>query len=111
MTCDINIGKGVMEKLSAKDIQQALEKLEGWVLNDTGLILRQKFKFKNFNQAFSFMTAIALEAEKKDHHPDWSNSYDQVEISLSTHSAGGITLKDIELAAFINNQFKGQKLS
>ncbi|HLX65743.1 MAG TPA: 4a-hydroxytetrahydrobiopterin dehydratase [Puia sp.] len=65
--------------------------------------LYRKFEFKNFSEAFAFMTRVALEAEKMDHHPDWSNVYNTVEISLSTHSAGDIvTEKDRKLAKKID---------
>ena len=65
--------------------------------------LYRKFEFKNFSEAFAFMTRVALEAEKMDHHPDWSNVYNKVEISLSTHSAGDIvTEKDRKLAKKID---------
>jgi 4a-hydroxytetrahydrobiopterin dehydratase len=65
--------------------------------------LYRKFEFKNFSEAFAFMTRVALEAEKMDHHPDWSNAYNKVEISLSTHSAGQVvTEKDRKLAKKID---------
>jgi 4a-hydroxytetrahydrobiopterin dehydratase len=65
--------------------------------------LHRKFEFRNFSEAFAFMTRVALEAEKMDHHPDWSNVYNKVEISLSTHSAGDIvTEKDRKLAKKID---------
>jgi 4a-hydroxytetrahydrobiopterin dehydratase len=65
--------------------------------------LYRKFQFKNFSEAFAFMTRVALEAEKMDHHPDWSNAYNTVEIRLSTHSAGNIvTEKDRKLASKID---------
>jgi 4a-hydroxytetrahydrobiopterin dehydratase len=65
--------------------------------------LYRKFEFKNFSEAFAFMTRVALEAEKMDHHPDWSNTWNKVEISLSTHSAGNIiTEKDRKLAKKID---------
>jgi 4a-hydroxytetrahydrobiopterin dehydratase len=65
--------------------------------------LYRKFEFRNFSEAFAFMTRVALEAEKMDHHPDWSNVYNRVEISLSTHSAGDIvTEKDRKLAKKID---------
>jgi 4a-hydroxytetrahydrobiopterin dehydratase len=65
--------------------------------------LYRKFEFKNFSEAFAFMTRVALEAEKMDHHPDWSNAYNKVEISLSTHSAGDVvTEKDRKLAKKID---------
>jgi 4a-hydroxytetrahydrobiopterin dehydratase len=66
--------------------------------------LYRKFEFKNFSEAFAFMTRVALEAEKMDHHPDWSNAYNKVEISLSSHSAGHIiTEKDRKLAKKIDD--------
>jgi 4a-hydroxytetrahydrobiopterin dehydratase len=66
--------------------------------------LYKKFKFKNFSEAFAFMTRVALEAEKMDHHPTWTNTYDQVEIWLSTHDAGDIvTEKDRKLAGKIDS--------
>ena len=65
--------------------------------------LHRKFEFKDFSEAFAFMTRVALEAEKMDHHPDWSNAYNKVEISLSTHSAGDVvTEKDRKLAKKID---------
>ena len=69
--------------------------------------LTQSFKFKNFSEAFAFMTRVALIAEKMDHHPDWSNSYNKVEINLSTHSEGNkVTEKDRTLAAEIDKLIK-----
>lgn len=63
-------------------------------------------KFPDFNRAFAFMTAVALYAEKKDHHPEWFNVYNQVRIALSSHDAGGITEKDLALARHINQTWK-----
>ena len=65
--------------------------------------LAKEFKFKNFNQAFGFMTQVAIAAEVMDHHPEWSNVYNKVEVNLVTHSEGGITMLDIELANKIEN--------
>jgi 4a-hydroxytetrahydrobiopterin dehydratase len=79
--------------------QQVKEKLPTWQVQNNSLY--KEFTFKNFVEAFSFMTAVALEAEKMDHHPDWSNGYNKVTISLSTHSAGGITDNDLNLAGKI----------
>ena len=80
----------------------ALENLPGrWVLAEDGKSLRQSFKFKSFAEAWSFMSHVALLAEKMDHHPDWSNSYNKVEISLSSHDAGGVTKRDLDLAQAI----------
>ncbi len=73
-----------------------------WLLGTGGKSISQDFTFKTFAEAFSFMTHVALLAEKADHHPDWSNSYNKVSISLSTHSAGGLTEKDLNLAKAIS---------
>jgi len=73
-----------------------------WAHDASKPAISRSFKFKNFSEAFGFMTRVALAAEARDHHPDWSNSYNKVEISLSTHSAGGVTEKDVSLAAVID---------
>lgn len=80
------------------------QQLKDWSYEQNAL--KRDFKFKDFVDAFSFMTAIALEAEKADHHPDWSNSYNKVSISLSTHSEKGITQRDYDLAAKADALFK-----
>ena len=74
-----------------------------WRPGKDGKSITQDFAFKNFAEAFSFMTHVALLAEKADHHPDWSNSYNKVSITLSTHSAGGVTEKDVALAKAISD--------
>lgn len=88
------------EKLNEADIEGKLTALSGWEL--AGGKLHREFKFSNFRAAFAFMTAAALSAEKMDHHPDWSNVYNRVDVFLNTHSAGGVTEKDFELAAAMN---------
>lgn len=80
----------------------ALADLPAWSYDMAGGHISRSFAFKDFSQAFAFMTRVALAAEKADHHPDWSNSYNKVEITLSTHSAGGLTSKDIALAKAID---------
>lgn len=85
-----------MEKLTDKEISQQLSQLEGWHVKDS--CLKKEFKFANFKQAFAFMNKVAEEAEGLNHHPDWSNSYNKVSISLTSHSAGGLTDKDLQLA-------------
>ncbi|MDO8951541.1 MAG: 4a-hydroxytetrahydrobiopterin dehydratase [Draconibacterium sp.] len=79
------------------------ENLKDWTLEED--IIFRNFKFKTFVEAFSFMTAVALEAEKLNHHPDWSNSYNKVDIVLTNHEAGGVTQLDFELAGIIDRVF------
>ena len=86
-------------KLADADIHDALRSLPGWKL-EAGK-LHARFQFKNFIEAFGFMTRVALVAETMGHHPEWSNIYNVVIVHLSTHDAGGITQKDFDLAAQI----------
>ena len=87
------------EKLTGSARKTALAKLAGWSeVKDRDAISRT-FTFRDFNEAFGFMTRTALVAEKLDHHPEWFNVYDKVEVTLATHDAGGVTERDIELAA------------
>ncbi|WP_010227668.1 4a-hydroxytetrahydrobiopterin dehydratase [Gillisia marina] len=88
-----------MKKLSEQEINEKLGTLEGWSYTDNSL--QTSFEFENFKEAFTLMTRIAFEAEAQDHHPDWNNVYNQLEISLSTHDAGGVTEKDFKLAKAI----------
>ena len=88
------------EKLSDDQVQQALAELPGWSHADGKL--HRDFKFRNFVEAFGFMSSVALTAEKMDHHPDWSNGYNKVSVDLATHSVGGITTNDLELAKKMN---------
>lgn len=89
------------DKLSEAEIAASLGRLEGWEHDGERGALVREFRFGDFGEAFGFMARVALLAEKAGHHPDWSNSYDRVSIALSTHSAGGITGKDVELAEAI----------
>lgn len=79
----------------------ALIGLEGWSDTEDRDAIQKTFTFKSFNQAFSFMTRVAMEAEKANHHPEWFNVYNRVDVTLRTHDAGGITEKDIKLAQFM----------
>ena len=83
--------------LAAPEIQARLEKLDGWSLENGKL--HRLFTFADFGEAFGFMTRVALCAEKMDHHPEWSNVYNRVEVDLTTHDAGGITDLDFALAS------------
>jgi len=89
-------------KLSGKARSDALATLKGWSEVTGRDAIHKSFKFADFNQAWGFMTRIALAADKADHHPEWSNVYNRVEIVLSTHDAGGLSEKDVALARFID---------
>ena len=87
-----------MTPLNLDDVNEQLATLTGWRLDDNGLSIKRDFRFADFNEAFAFMTRVALYAERHDHHPEWFNVYNRVEITLSTHDAGGVTERDIDLA-------------
>jgi len=91
-------------KLPDKEITQQVTNLDGWkVINGK---INKTFKFDDFVQAFAFMTKVAMEAEKMNHHPEWFNVYDTVRIDLVTHDVGGISDYDIKLAKTIERTFK-----
>ena len=90
------------ELLSADARKQALGGIPGWTEIQGRDAIGKTFVFKDFNEAFGFMTRAALVAEKMDHHPEWRNVYKTVEVVLSTHDAGGLTRLDIELATAMN---------
>ena len=92
----------MVERLSDEDVQAALADLTGWELEEGRSAITRQFTFKDFNETFGFMTQVALQAERMDHHPEWVNIYNRVEITLSTHDAGGLSERDIQLARFIN---------
>ena len=85
-------------KLSDQERAEALAGLAGWQWDPAREAIRKRFTFGDFNAAFGFMTRVALEAERADHHPEWSNVWNRVDITLTTHDAGGLTAKDIALA-------------
>ncbi|XP_072368491.1 pterin-4-alpha-carbinolamine dehydratase 2-like isoform X2 [Scyliorhinus torazame] len=89
--------------LSPEEREQLLPELKaaGWEEVDDRDALFKEFSFKNFNQAFGFMTRVALQAEKLNHHPEWFNVYHKVQITLLTHDCGGLSKKDVKLAKFI----------
>ena len=88
----------MVEKLSGETRKFALARLKGWREVAGRDAITRKFVFKDFNEAFGFMTRTALVAEKLDHHPEWSNVYKTVDVTLSAHDAGGLTELDIKLA-------------
>src|SRR5579872_2283411 len=91
-----------MERMSAEARRSALKGLRGWNEAEGREAIARTFVFKDFNEAFGFMCRAALVAEKSDHHPEWRNVYKTVEVALSTHDAGGVTARDIELAKAMN---------
>lgn len=88
----------MVEQLSPETVENHLKDLEGWSLSDTSNAIQKTFKFQDFNEAWAFMNRVALLAEKMDHHPEWFNVYNRVEMTLTTHDANGISERDIEMA-------------
>ena len=89
-----------------KNLKDVLTELTGWqTTNDGREAVKKNFKFKNFKQAFSFMTIVALKAEQMNHHPEWSNVYNSVTINLTTHDVDGLSDLDIILGKFIDESF------
>ena len=95
------------QKLSADGRKSGLARLSGWSETAGRDAISKKFVFKDFNEAFGFMTRAALVAEKMDHHPEWFNVYKTVEVTLSTHDAGGVTELDLKLAEAMDRLVKG----
>ena len=95
-----------MKKLSKVEVTNKLKKLAGWKLVKGRNAITKIFKFKDFTEAFGWMTSMALYAEKKDHHPEWFNVYSTVEVTLSTHDAGGVTNLDTDMAREMNRTSK-----
>ena len=88
-------------------LNEVLSKLNSWELtNDGREAVVKEFKFTDFNNAFSFMTSIALKSEEIGHHPEWFNVYNKVKITLTTHDVSGLSEKDILLGQFIDNQYE-----
>lgn len=88
-----------MKKLSIEELKAALRRLPDWELARGREAICRRFTFVDFDAAFAFMTRVALLAAKMDHHPEWFNVYNRVDVTLATHDAGGVTQKDIDLAA------------
>ncbi|TXL74852.1 4a-hydroxytetrahydrobiopterin dehydratase [Vineibacter terrae] len=94
-------------KLTGAQRTQALAGLSGWRDVEGRDAITKAYRFADFNAAFAFMTRAALMAEKMDHHPEWLNVYNRVEVTLSTHDAGGLTELDVKLAAFMDSVATG----
>jgi len=92
----------MIEQLSEAERAEALDGLPDWDYDEARDAIARRFAFADFSEAFAFMTRVALLAEKADHHPEWSNVWNRVEILLTTHDAGGLSPRDIELAEAID---------
>ena len=97
------------EKLTGSTRKSALAKLDGWSEVEGRDAISKKFAFKDFNEAFGFMARVALIAEKLDHHPEWFNVYNRVEVTLATHDAGGVTERDVKLAEAMDRLAKASR--
>lgn len=91
-----------VEELSDEERDSWLRGLPGWALSREGKAIARTFEFGDFSEAFGFMTRVAMMAEKRDHHPEWFNVYNRVEITLTTHDAGGLSLRDVKMARRID---------
>ena len=90
-------------RLTGAARNDALAGLDGWAELPDRDAIAKSYRFADFSAAFAFMTRVALKAEKMDHHPEWFNVYSKVDVVLSTHDAGGLTMRDIELAKFMDS--------
>lgn len=95
----------VVAKIEGAALEEALLGLPNWQIETGGLAILRSFQFRGFDDAFAFMTRIALHAEKHDHHPEWSNVYNRVSMRLTTHDANGVTPRDIALARAADEAF------
>jgi len=91
-----------MNKLEGSALQQQLATVPGWRFDEESLSIERRFAFKDFNEAFAFMTRVALAAEQRNHHPEWFNVYNRVDITFTTHDAGGLTERDIDFAQWVD---------
>jgi 4a-hydroxytetrahydrobiopterin dehydratase len=93
----------MIQKLTSEERAKQLASLRGWQVVAERDAIQRKFEFADFNEAFGFMTRVAIKAQEMDHHPEWFNVYNKVEITLSTHEANGVTERDVAMAAFIDS--------
>jgi 4a-hydroxytetrahydrobiopterin dehydratase len=96
------------EKLDSVARAAALKDLDGWSDVEGRDAIRKSFRFKDFNEAFGFMTRVALKAERMDHHPEWFNVYNKVDVTLASHDVGGISQRDVTLARFMDKAGGGK---
>jgi len=90
-------------RLTDTERDAALTQLSGWSLREDGLAICKTYRFADFGEAFAFMTRVAIAAEKADHHPEWFNVYNRVDVTLTTHDAGGLSRRDVALAQAMDN--------
>ncbi|RVE50060.1 hypothetical protein evm_005266 [Chilo suppressalis] len=95
------------DKLTQEERDTQLQSLlqAGWKLQSNRDAIEKEYQFKNFNEAFGFMTRIALLAEKMDHHPEWFNVYNKLQVTLSSHDVNGLSKRDIKMATFMDKNF------
>jgi 4a-hydroxytetrahydrobiopterin dehydratase len=93
-------------KLAPAARTRALKRLSGWTLAEDGLSISRSYRFADFIAAFGFMSSAALIAQQMDHHPEWFNVYNRVEVTLTTHDSGGVSDKDVALAHFMDEAFR-----
>ena len=101
--------KNIVKKLTKKEINKHLQLINGWFLKDDYLSISKTFIFKDFREAFSWMTNVSVEAETLNHHPEWSNVYNKVDVNLSTHDVSGLSKKDFLIAIYMDQEFIGVK--
>jgi 4a-hydroxytetrahydrobiopterin dehydratase len=91
-----------MDPLAEDEVQERVSFLRGWQMEEGGRAIVKGFDFPDFVRAFAFMTAVAMRAEKMNHHPEWSNVYSHVDVRLTSHDAGGVTDRDLDLAEIMD---------
>jgi 4a-hydroxytetrahydrobiopterin dehydratase len=99
----LNTGATMINRLTSEERATQLAELRGWQAVAGRDAIQRHFRFADFNEAFGFMTRVAIKAQEMNHHPEWFNVYNRVEVTLSTHEAAGLTSRDIELARFIDS--------
>ncbi|CAD5119738.1 DgyrCDS8334 [Dimorphilus gyrociliatus] len=104
-SCAMRMGRVTPTKLEGSERTQFLDELKsrGWTTVANRDAIYKEFTFENFNEAFGFMARVALKAEVMNHHPEWFNVYNRVQITLSTHDCSGLSVRDVKLAKFIDN--------
>ncbi len=96
----------IIRVLDIEDIKTNLKNLEGWLYTEEKKHIEKQYKFRDFNEAWGFMSRVALIAESMDHHPTWNNTYNKVHVVLTTHDVGGVTKKDIDMARSLEDFFE-----